>query len=143
MIAPIVSKTALSEQKQDSLNTSVSVVAPEMQQLHSLPFSNTFFTLLPGVAGDVAQRDARAIITRCAYAQGRVKRLSPSIYLFVCVSSKNTAVCCLTARKSPRNSSLPLGLAIYILRKMPRKPDESSVECYGHGFLIAARPRGV
>ena len=83
------------------------------------------------------------IITRCAYAQGRVKRLSPSIYLFVCVSSKNTAVCCLTARKSPRNSSLPLGLAIYILRKMPRKPDESSVECYGHGFLIAARPRGV
>ena len=66
-IAPIVSKTALSEQKQDSLNTSVSVVAPEMQQfVHSLPFSNTFFTLLPtkgGVAGDVAQRDARAIIT--------------------------------------------------------------------------------
>ena len=57
---------------------------------------------------------------------------------------KNTAVCCLTARKSPRNSSLPLGLAIYILRKMPRKPDESSVECYGHGFLIAARPpRGI
>ena len=83
------------------------------------------------------------VITRCAYAQGRVKRLSPSIYLFVCVSSKNTAVCCLTARKSPRNSSLPLGLAIYILQKMPRKPDESSVECYGHGFLIAARPRGV
>ena len=32
------------------------------------------------------------IFTRCAYAQGRVKRLSPSIYLFV---SKNTAVCCL------------------------------------------------
>ena len=88
-----------------------------------------------------------AIFTRCAYAQGRVKRLSPSIYLFVCVwmcvSSKNTAVCCLIARKSPRNSSLPLGLAIYILRKMPRKPDESSVECYGHGFLIAAWPRGV
>ena len=25
------------------------------------------------------------IFTRCAYAQGRVKRLSPSIYLFVCV----------------------------------------------------------
>ena len=25
------------------------------------------------------------IITRCAYAQGRVKRLSPSIYLFVCL----------------------------------------------------------
>ena len=42
-----------------------------------------------------------------------------------------------------RHISLPLGLAIYFLRKMPRKPDESSVECYGHGFLIAARPRGV
>ena len=25
------------------------------------------------------------IITRCAYAQGRVKRLSPSIYIYVCV----------------------------------------------------------
>ena len=83
-----------------------------------------------------------AIFTRCAYAQGRVKRLSLSIYVCVCVKN-NTAVCCFTARKSPRNSSLPLGLAIYILRKMPRKPDESSVECYGHGFLIAARPRGV
>ena len=65
------------------------------------------------------------------------------ICVFVCVSSKNTAVCCLTARKSPRNSSLPLGLAIYILRKMPRKSEESSVECYGHVFLIAAQPRGV
>ena len=64
------------------------------------------------------------IITRCAYAQGRVKRSSPSICIMcvVCVSAKNTAVCCLTTRKSPRNSSLPLGLAIYILRKMPRKP---------------------
>ena len=96
---------------------------------------------------NILMHSSYCVITRCAYAQGRVKRLSPSIYLFVCVwmcvSSKNTAVCCLTARKSPRNSSLPLGLAIYILRKMPRKPDESSVECYGHGFLIAARPRGV
>ena len=82
--------------------------------------------------------DSSTFVTRCAYAQGRVKRLSPSI----CLSSKNTAVCCLTARKSQRNSSLPLGLAIYILRKMPRKPEESSVECYGHGFLIAARPAG-
>ena len=68
-----------------------------------------------------------------------------SVYIYICMMcvGKNTAVCCLTARKSPRNSSLLLGLAIYILRKMPRKPDESSVECYGHGFLIAARPRGV
>ena len=61
------------------------------------------------------------------------------ICVCVCVGKKH----CLTARKSPRNSSLPLGVAIYILRKMPRKPEESSVECYGHGFLIAARPRGV
>ena len=82
-------------------------------------------------------------ITRCAYAQGRVKRLYVCVCVCVCMCHKNTAVCCLTARKLPRNSSLPLGLAIYILRKMPRKPDESSVECYGHGFLIAARPRGV
>ena len=74
------------------------------------------------------------VVTRCAYAQGRVKRLSPSIYIYVCVSAKNTAVCCLTARKSPRNSSIPLGLAIHILRKMPTKSDDSSVECYGHGF---------
>ena len=73
---------------------------------------------------------ARFVITQCAYAQGRVKRLSPSI----CVSEKNTAVCCLTARKSPRNSSLPLGLASHILRKMPTKSNDSSVECYGHGF---------
>ena len=31
-------------------------------------------------------------------------------FIFVCVCvGKNTAVCCLTARKSPRNSSLPIG----------------------------------
>ena len=55
-------KTALSEQKQDPLNTSVSVVAPEMQYSRSKPISQPFFTLLPtkgGVVGDVAQRDAR------------------------------------------------------------------------------------
>ena len=80
---------------------------------------------------------------RCAMRRRGLSVWVRLYILFVCVSSKNTAVCCLTARKSPRNSSLPLGLAIYILRKMPRKPDESSVECYGHGFLIAARPRGV
>ena len=100
------------------------------------------------IAATWDDRQAHTVVTRCAYAQGRVKRLSPSIYVCVCmyvcvcVCVKNTEVCCLTARKSPRNSSLPLGLAIYILRKMPTKSDESSVECYGHGFLIAARPRG-
>ena len=56
---------------------------------------------------------------------------------------KNTAFSCITARKSPRNGSLPLAFAIHILRKMPRKSDESSVECCGHGFLIAGRPSGV
>ena len=25
---------------------------------------------------------------------------------------------------------------------MPRKPDEKTVECYGHGSLIAAKPHG-
>ena len=50
-----------------------------------------------------------------------------------CESSKNTVV-----------TVLPLEIrhkiAIYILRKMPAKPGESSVECYGHGFPIAAPP---
>ena len=66
LIAPIVSKTALSEQKQDALNTSALVVAPEMQYNRLNSISHTFFTLLPtkgGVAGDVAQRDACTIIT--------------------------------------------------------------------------------
>ena len=62
MIAPMVSKTALSEQKQDSLNTSVSVVALEMQHSHSKSISLSFLTLLPTnggmAAGDVAQHDA-------------------------------------------------------------------------------------
>ena len=107
---------------------------------HTMHFLNDYHARTLNIRNTIYKL---VIITRCAYAQGRVKRLSSSICLFVCLSSKNTAVCCLTARKSPRNSSLPLGLAIYILRKMPRKPDESSVECYGHGFLIAARPRGV
>ena len=59
-------KTGLSEQKQDSLNTSVSVVAPEMQHSHSKSISHPFFTFLPtkgGVAGDVAQCSAHAVIT--------------------------------------------------------------------------------
>ena len=54
--------------------------------------------------------------------------------LAVCVIKKNTAVYCLTARKSPQNGSLPLGIAIHILGMMPRKSGESSVECYAMGF---------
>ena len=57
-------KMALSEQKQITLKTSVSVMAPEMQYNRSKSISHAFFTLLPtkgGVAGDVAQRDGRAI----------------------------------------------------------------------------------
>ena len=75
---------------------------------------------------------------------GRVKRLSPSIYLCVCVcvSAKNTAVCCLTARKSPRNSSLPLGLAIHILSKDAYKVGRVFCRVLWPWFLIAARPRG-
>ena len=30
------------------------------------------------------------VVTRCAYAQGRVKRLSPSIYIYVCVCRQKT-----------------------------------------------------
>ena len=40
----------------------------------------------------------------------------------------------LTARKSPQNGSLPLGIAIHILEMMPRKLGESSVECCAMGF---------
>ena len=29
--------------------------------------------------------DTDSVFTRCAYAQGRVKRLSPSIYIYVCL----------------------------------------------------------
>ena len=46
----------------------------------------------------------KTIITRCAYAQGRVKRLSPSIYLFVCV-----CVCgCVCRQKTRLFAVLPL-----------------------------------
>ena len=59
-----MSKTARSEQKQDSLITSVSVVAPEMQHSHSTVVKADFpYTTKLGVACDVVQRDARAIIT--------------------------------------------------------------------------------
>ena len=42
------------------------------------------------------------LITRCAYAQGRVKRLSPSIYLFVCVCG------CVCRQKTRLFAVLPL-----------------------------------
>ena len=123
-----------------------------MTVLHAEPFNRSSLVVSFGYRMRTADHPPRldqciavllsqTLSTTVLVSQGRVKRLT---VLCGCVlSAKNSAVCCLTARKSPRNSSLPLGLAIYILRKMPRKPDESSVECYGHGFLIAARPRGV
>ena len=67
-------------------------------------------------------------ITWCAWAQGGL-----SVWVRVCVI-KNTAVYCLTAWKSSQNSSLLLGFAIPILRKMPTKSGESSVEYYFIGF---------
>ena len=55
------------------------------------------------------------------------------------VSYRSASPALSQARRGPNYRNVLFGL----LRKMPRKPDESSVECYGHGFLIAARPRGV
>ena len=72
---------------------------------------------------------------------GRVKCLSPSICGMMMRVNKNTAVCCLTAHKSPRNSSLLLSLAIYILRKMPTKSDESSAMAMVSNSCTA--PRGI
>ena len=65
------------------------------------------------------------------------------MFVDVCVGKKHDCLLSYCSNNQPRNSSLPLGLAIHILRKMPTKSDESSVECYGPWFLIAARPRGV
>ena len=56
-------------------------------------------------------------------------------------ASKNTAVCCLTARKSPRNSSLPLGLAIYILRKCLESRTSLLSSAMAMGSCTA--PRGI
>ena len=52
------------------------------------------------------------------HVQGRVKHRY--ICMYICVSSTNTVVCCLTTQKLPRDGSLPLTFAIHI-RKMPKK----------------------
>ena len=70
-------------------------------------------------------------------------RLYICVCVCVCVSAKNTAVCCLTARKSPRNSSLPLGVAIYILRKMPRKPEVFCRVLWPWVSNSCTAPRGI
>ena len=48
-------------------------------------FNTTHHLLMPPyqqeLSGRVCSREHATIITRCAYAQGRVQRLSPSIYL--------------------------------------------------------------
>ena len=67
-----------------------------------------------------------------------------SVYICVCVCVEKTRLFAVLPLENRHEIALYCSkIAIYILRKMPRKPDESSVECYGHGFLIAARPRGV
>ena len=43
-------------------------------------------------------RKVLGVITRCAYAQGRVKRLSPSIYIYVCVCVGKKHGCLLSYR---------------------------------------------
>ena len=97
-------KTALSEQKQDPLNTSVSVVAPEMQYSRSKSISQPFFTLLPtkgGVVGDVAQRDARAIITFETMYRKRSLQKAQGICAFCGMITKTVEInnaCRLTAR---------------------------------------------
>ena len=114
--------------------------------IHSLSHIHALRKLNPRFAQAIHGLSAQSAIhglRKTIHGWSRSTVCAEHICVCVCVSAKNTAVCCLTAQKSPRNSSLPLGVAIYILRKMPRKPEESSVECYGHGFLIAARPRGV
>ena len=49
--------------------------------------------------GDMRQR-VTVVVTRCAYVQGRVKRLSPSIYINVCV--------CVCRQKTRLFAVLPL-----------------------------------
>ena len=58
----------------------------------------------------------------------------------ICVSSKNAAVYCLTARRLSWNSSQQLGCWIFILWKTPAKSRKSPVACYGHVFLLATSP---
>ena len=77
--------------------------------------------------------------------RGGLSGLSPFIYLcvcIVCVSAKYTAVCCLTARKSPRNSSLPLGARNSYSSKDAYKVGRLFCRVQWPWFLIAARPRG-
>ena len=55
---------------------------------------------------------------------------------YMCVVKKHG---CLLSYRSiiATNSPISLGLVISVLGKMPTKSGESSVECYGHAFLIA------
>ena len=54
--------------------------------------------LILGDARDVLHVHVLLIITRCAYAQGRVKCLSPSICLFVCLFVVKKHGCLLSYR---------------------------------------------
>ena len=67
----------------------------------SLPFPSCYLADFCLVScGILAVSSSLTIITRCAYAQGRVKRLSPSIYLFVCL--------CVCRQKTRLFAVLPL-----------------------------------
>ena len=88
--------------------------------IHSLSHIHALRKLNPRFAQAIHGLSAQSAIhglRKTIHGWSRSTVCAEQIYLFVCVSSKNTAVCCLTARKSPRNSSLPLGLAIYILER--------------------------
>ena len=64
--------------------------------------------------------------------QGRVKHLSPCVCM--CVIKKHGCLLSYCSKIAIKiNGSLPLGFAIPILRKMPTKSAESSVEGYSMG----------
>ena len=73
---------------------------------HKVRSSQSFQTTWIAFLNKVNCQEAGPIFTRCAYAQGRVKRLSQSIYLFVCVC---VCVCgCVCRQKTRLFAVLPL-----------------------------------
>ena len=54
------------------------------------------------------------------------------MHVFVC--RQKTGLFAVLLLENCHEIALLLSLAIHILRKMPTKSEESSFECYGHGF---------